>query len=68
LRAKSKATEEHFHELKPLDKEAGEILELRTKNFTIANRGDVAKSAITRSSGSVDDFTKLQKSPRVVLN
>jgi len=68
LRAKSKTTEEHFHELKPLDMEGGNLLELRTKNFVIDNHELIPRGSITRSSGSVDDFTKLQKSPRVVLN
>jgi len=56
-------TEEHFVELKPLNKDGEEKLELQTQNFTLT----FAKK-LFRSSGSVDDIGQTIKSPRSVLN
>jgi len=66
LRAQSATTEEHFHELKPLDKEGQERLELITQNYGEKHIGSV-KSKIPRSTGSFDNLNGL-KSPRAVLN
>jgi len=63
LRAKSSATEEHFLELKPLNKDGETTLELRTSKFTLKHT-----KKLHRSSGSVDDITTKVKSPRVILN
>jgi len=56
-------TEEHFLELKPLNKDEEEKLELQTHNYTLTH----AKK-LYRSSGSVDDIGQSLKSPRSVLN
>jgi len=61
--AANHCTEEHFIELKPLNKEGEEKLELATQNYTLTH----AKK-IHRSSGSVDDIGSNYKSPRTVLN
>lgn len=63
LRAQSTATEEHFLELKPLNKDGENILELKTSNFTAKHN-----KKLHRSSGSVDDITAKIKSPRSILN
>jgi len=63
LRAKSSATEEHFLELKPLNKDGEATLELKTSKFTLKHT-----KKLHRSSGSVDDITTKVKSPRVILN
>jgi len=55
--------EEHFVELKPLNKDGEEKLELQTQNFTLTH----AKK-LFRSSGSVDDIAQSLKSPRSILN
>jgi len=66
LRAQSASTEEHFHELKPLDKESQERLELITQNYGEKHIGSM-KGRIPRSTGSFDNLNGL-KSPRAVLN
>jgi len=63
LRAQSTATEEHFLELKPLNKDGEANLELKTINYTAKHT-----KKLHRSSGSVDDITAKVKSPRVILN
>jgi len=63
LRAKSSATEEHFLELKPLNKDGEANLELKTSKFALKHT-----KKLHRSSGSVDDITTKVKSPRVILN
>jgi len=63
LRAQSMATEEHFLELKPLNKDGEASLELKTTNYTVKHT-----KKLHRSSGSVDDITAKMKSPRVILN
>jgi len=63
LRAQSTATEEHFLELKPLNKDGESSLELKTNNYTLKHT-----KKLHRSSGSVDDITAKIKSPRVILN
>jgi len=59
-------SEEHFDELKPLDKEGEDKLELRTKNYTEKH---TAPSVMRpqRSTGSMDDMSHL-RSPRVILS
>jgi len=63
LRAKSGATEDHFLELKPLNKDGEANLELKTSKFAMKHT-----KKLHRSSGSVDDITTKAKSPRVILN
>jgi len=63
LRAQSGATEEHFIELKPLNKDGEATLELKTTTYTQKH-----SKKLHRSSGSVDDITAKVKSPRVVLS
>jgi len=63
LRAQSMATEEHFLELKPLDKEGQEKLELKTLSYT-----EKHTKKLHRSSGSVDDISAKVKSPRAVIS
>lgn len=63
LRAQSAATEEHFVELKPLNKDGEATLELKTTNYSMKHT-----KKLHRSSGSVDDITAKIKSPRVILN
>jgi len=53
----------HFDELKPLNKDGENTLELRTQKFN----SDQCKK-LHRSSGSVDDIGTAIKSPRVILN
>eukprot|EP01119_Soliformovum_irregulare_P004078 TRINITY_DN15090_c0_g1_i1.p1 TRINITY_DN15090_c0_g1~~TRINITY_DN15090_c0_g1_i1.p1 ORF type:complete len:289 (-),score=70.32 TRINITY_DN15090_c0_g1_i1:129-956(-) len=53
----------HFEELKPLNKEGENTLELRTQKFN----SDQCKK-LHRSSGSVDDIGTAIKSPRAILN
>jgi len=65
LRAQSH-TEEHFAELKPLNKEGEQQLELRTQNYTHHHQLIDTKQ-LHRSSGSVDNITQL-RSPRSILN
>jgi len=65
LRAQSASTGEHFHELRPLDKENQERLELITSNYGEKHIGSVKR--IPRSTGSFDNLNGL-KSPRAVLN
>lgn len=61
--AANHCAEEHFVELKPLNKDGEEKLELQTQNFTLTH----AKK-LFRSSGSVDDIGQSLKSPRSILN
>jgi len=61
--AANHCAEEHFLELKPLNKDGEAKLELQTQNFTLTH----AKK-IYRSAGSVDDIVQNHKSPRTVLN
>jgi len=67
IRAKSAnhcaADEEHFLELKPLNKDGESKLELQSQQFTLTH----AKK-LFRSSGSVDDIGQSIKSPRSILN
>lgn len=56
-------SDEHFLELKPLNKDNEDKLELRSQNYTLA----YAKK-LYRSSGSVDDIGMAMKSPRSILN
>jgi len=63
LRAKSSATEDHFLELKPLNKDGEATLELKTSKFALKHT-----KKMHRSSGSVDEITAKMKSPRVILN
>eukprot|EP01118_Nematostelium_gracile_P020435 TRINITY_DN990_c0_g1_i1.p1 TRINITY_DN990_c0_g1~~TRINITY_DN990_c0_g1_i1.p1 ORF type:complete len:290 (-),score=70.48 TRINITY_DN990_c0_g1_i1:89-958(-) len=55
--------DEHFLELKPLNKDNEDKLELRSQNYTLT----YAKK-LYRSSGSVDDIGIALKSPRTILN
>jgi len=55
--------EEHFVELKPLNKDGEDKLELQSQNYTLTH----AKK-LFRSSGSVDDIGQSLKSPRSILN
>jgi hypothetical protein len=55
--------DEHFLELKPLNKDNEDKLELRSQNYTLT----YAKK-LYRSSGSVDDIGMALKSPRTILN
>jgi hypothetical protein len=57
------ADEEHFLELKPLNKDGEAKLELQSQQFTLTH----AKK-LFRSSGSVDDIGQGLKSPRSILN
>jgi hypothetical protein len=66
LRAQSQHNEEHFAELKPLNKEGEQQLELRTQNYTHHHQLIDTKQ-LHRSSGSVDNITQL-RSPRSILN
>jgi hypothetical protein len=61
--AANHCTDEHFLELKPLNKDGEAKLELQTQNFTLTH----AKK-IYRSAGSVDDIVQNHKSPRTILN
>jgi len=63
LRAQSQATEEHFVELKPLDKDGESKLEVRTSNYSAKHT-----KKLYRSSGSVEDMTTKVKSPRAIIN
>jgi len=54
---------EHFVELKPLDKDGEQQLELRTSNYT-----EKHTKKLYRSSGSVDDIGSHVKSPRAIIN
>jgi len=56
-------SEEHFVELKPLNKDGESKLELQSQQFTLTH----AKK-LFRSSGSVDDIGQSLKSPRSILN
>jgi hypothetical protein len=67
LRAQVSGAEEQFLDLKPLDKEGQERLELITSNFTEKHITDTLKTKLPRSSGSFDNINGL-KSPRAVLN
>jgi len=58
-----KSAEEHFLELKPLNKDGEERLELQTQNYTLTHA-----RKLHRSSGSVDDIGQSLKSPRSILN
>jgi len=57
---------EEFEELKPLDKEGEDKLELRTKNYTEKHTA-AALMRPQRSTGSMDDMSHL-RSPRVILS
>jgi len=63
LRAQSSASEEHFLELKPLNKDGEASLEMKTSTYTQKHT-----KKLHRSSGSVDDITAKVKSPRVILS
>jgi len=63
LRAQSTASEEHFLELKPLDKDGEGKLELRTTSYTAKHT-----KKLHRSSGSVEDISTKVKSPRAIIN
>jgi len=63
LRAQSQATEEHFVELKPLDKDGEGKLEVKTSNYSAKHT-----KKLYRSSGIVEDITTKVKSPRAVIN
>jgi hypothetical protein len=65
LRAESNSTEEHFRELKPLDKEGQDRLELNSSNYGEKHWTNMRK--MPRSTGSFDNLGGL-KSPRAVLN
>jgi len=60
------AEEQQFEELKPLDKEGEDKLELRTKNYTEKHTA-MAVLRPQRSTGSMDDISHL-RSPRVILS
>jgi hypothetical protein len=64
LRAKS--NEDHFRELKPLDKEGQDRLELNSSNYGEKHWTSLKKVPV-RSTGSFDNLGGL-KSPRAVLN
>lgn len=66
IRAQSDSTTEHFKELKPLDKEGIERLEIRSKNFVTEKNVD--KKNLPRTTGSYDNLKDLLKSPRAVLS
>jgi len=63
LRANS---EDHFRELKPLDKEGQDRLELNSSNYGEKHWTNLKKTPV-RSTGSFDNLGGL-KSPRAVLN
>jgi len=66
LRAKTNSSEDqHFGELKPLDKQGQERLELITSNYSEKHWANLRK--MPRSTGSFDNLGGL-KSPRAVLN
>jgi len=56
-------SEEHFLELKPLDKNGEERLELMSESYT-----ENHAKKLLRTSGSVDDIAQSLKSPRSILN
>jgi hypothetical protein len=64
---RSHCSEEQFDELKPLDQEGEEKLELRTKNYTEKHAARNAIARPQRSTGSMDDISHL-RSPRVILS
>jgi len=66
LRAQSSSAEENFHELKPLDKEGQERLELITASFAEKHWSSALKK-VPRTTGSYDNLGHL-RSPRAVLN
>jgi hypothetical protein len=68
LKAQSSVIVEHFQELKPLDRDGEEKLELRTKNYALKYDLEDKETRVYRSTGSVDDFKNSIKSPRTILS
>jgi len=66
IRSTSTVVGEQFQELKPLDKDGEEKLELRSATFSLSDIEQNKK--LVRSSGSVDDITQKLKSSRAIIN
>lgn len=63
---RANASEDHFRELKPLDKDGQDRLELNSSNYGEKHWNNLKKVPV-RSTGSFDNLGGL-KSPRAVLN